>query len=202
MLQFFIDALNLWYKQIISIDDIEIGHSFMVKCLQLAKELYDTILPKSFATSVKSLLSHKENNKGTVGNYGFSIQEAWEFFKLSLKFDFRKIIGTEPIPGELFPPLTMCHLESELISRLENFEMFPSVGCKSDLNANIIAQFLTENKEVVCYPGVVNYYFKHSVKLPWWITKHIHCYISWFKSHKERDWFHIESELQEKKCIM
>nr|CAG8588667.1 8306_t:CDS:2 [Entrophospora candida] len=200
MLQFFIDALNLWYKQIISIDDIEIGHSFMVKCLQLAKELYDCIL-----------------DYGPF--YGFwcyayeHMNEAWEFFKLSLKFDFRKIIGTEPIPGELFPPLTMCHLESELISRLnqvhvnslitkENFEMFPSVGCKSDLNANIIAQFLTENKEVVCYPGVVNYYFKHSVKLPWWITEHIHCYISWFKSHKERDWFHIESELQEKKCIM
>ncbi|CAJ0825451.1 16260_t:CDS:2, partial [Entrophospora sp. SA101] len=95
-----------------------------------------------------------------------------------------KIIGTEPIPCELFPPLTMCHLESELISRLvsfyndiylekgvifysgkqnhtelnqvhvnsliikENFEMFSSVGCKSDLNANIIAQFLNENKEV------------------------------------------------------
>ncbi|CAJ0750904.1 523_t:CDS:2 [Entrophospora sp. SA101] len=130
----------------------------------------------------------------------------------SQKRNHRKIIGTEPIPCELFPPLTMCHLESELISRLvsfyndiylekgvifysgkqnhtelnqvhvnsliikENFEMFSSVGCKSDLNANIIAQFLTENKEVVCYPG--------------------------FKSHKEKHWFHIESELQEKKCIM
>jgi hypothetical protein len=203
----------------------------------LSKQI-DKILPENFATSIKSLLSHKENHKGTIGDYGFSVQEAWEFYKLSLKFDFRKVTGAEPIPGEVAPPLIMCHLESELIAHLVSFyndiylekgvifysgkqnqtepnqihvnsliikgkvlklggEVFSSVGCKSDLSANIIAQFLTENKEVVYYPGVVNYYFKHSVNLPWGITEHTLCYISWFKSHKERDWFYIGSELQE-----
>ncbi len=38
--QYFVDTLNLWCQQIISKDDIEKGHFSIVKCLQLAKELY------------------------------------------------------------------------------------------------------------------------------------------------------------------
>jgi len=44
-------------------------------------------------------------------------------------------------------------------------ELYSSLNYRSELGAHIIAQFLTDNKESIYYSGLVNYYFKHFIKL-------------------------------------
>ena len=45
----------------------------------------------------------------------------------------------------------------------------------------ILANFLTNNGQVDCYPGQVQYYFKHVVDLPNGPTEHNLAYVRWYK---------------------
>ena len=65
------------------------------------------------------------------------------------------------------------------------------INCKSELDAHI-AWFLTDNKESIYYSGLVNYYFKHFIKLLWKIIEHTFCHVNWYTPHINQDWFYIE----------
>ena len=65
----------------------------------------------------------------------------------------------------------------------------------------IVANFITADGEVDCYPGQVQYYFKHVVDLPNGPAEHNLAYVRWYQpatSSKTRYYFSIDDD--EKTC--
>jgi hypothetical protein len=60
----------------------------------------------------------------------------------------------------------------------------------------ILAKFITDTDEVDCYPGQIQYFFKHTVNLPIGTFNHNLAYIRWYKPTNSRFHFSINDEEQ------
>lgn len=76
-------------------------------------------------------------------------------------------------------------------------ETFGSVMSKRNMKSSyVLAKFLTDDEQVDCYPGQVQYYFRHIVDLPGGPTEHNLAYVRWYRPAEldKRYYFSIDDE--------
>jgi hypothetical protein len=58
----------------------------------------------------------------------------------------------------------------------------------------ILAKFITNADEVACYPGQIQYFFKHTIDLPEGAFEHNLAYVRWYKPASSRYHFSIDDD--------
>ena len=66
-----------------------------------------------------------------------------------------------------------CRIESEVFGSLMSNRHIKS--------SYVLANFVMDNRDIDCYPGQVQYYFKHIVDLPTRPSEHNLAFIRWYK---------------------
>ena len=71
-------------------------------------------------------------------------------------------------------------------------EHFGSKSCRSDLASNVMVAFLDDEKNIEYWPTTINYFFKHSIVLPYvGPTEHILAMVNWYGKHQKIDHFSV-----------
>jgi hypothetical protein len=73
-------------------------------------------------------------------------------------------------------------------------EIFGSAMSSRHITSSyILSKFITNANEVDCYPGQIQYFFKHTVDLPEGASEHNLAYVRWYKlSNNNRYYFSID----------
>jgi ssDNA-binding Zn-finger/Zn-ribbon topoisomerase 1 len=78
-------------------------------------------------------------------------------------------------------------------------EVFGSAMSPRYINSSfILAKFITDNEEVDCYPGQIQYFFTHVIDLPDGAAEHNLAYVRWYRpadTVKTRYYFKIDEEI-------
>jgi hypothetical protein len=111
-------------------------------------------------------------------------------------YNFKTPFGEGP-EGSIIISVTInrfgrCRIGSEIFGSTTSFRHIK--------NSFILAKFITDNG-VDCYPGQVQYFFKHTIDLPEGLVDHNLAYVRWYQhaeTSKTRFYFSIDDE--EKTC--
>ena len=66
-----------------------------------------------------------------------------------------------------------CRIGSEIFSS--------TMSLRYEKSSYILAKFITNDDVIDCYPGQVQYYFTHTVDLPYGPTEHFLAYVRWYQ---------------------
>ena len=58
----------------------------------------------------------------------------------------------------------------------------------------ILAKFITNADEIDCYPGQIQYFFKHTINLPERAFEHNLAYVQWYKPASSQYHFSIDDD--------
>ncbi|CAB5354127.1 unnamed protein product [Rhizophagus irregularis] len=109
---------------------------------------------------------------------------------------FSKIYGTEKLPGQMINPSCfkviiplvlrrfLCEWYSILYEKEQN-EILGFMDLVIDQYARL--QIASNDDSVDIYPGDVQYYFEHTLRLPEGLRKHLLAYVKWYKSAPSSD---------------
>ncbi|GET51191.1 uncharacterized protein LOC114575354 [Rhizophagus irregularis DAOM 181602=DAOM 197198] len=144
--------------------------------------------------------------KKAVGSLAFTVEKDELQHFLSMRHNtstFSKIYGTEKLPGQMLNPscfkviipleLRFMDLVIDQHARLQiGAEIFGSmISGHQEKNVTIFAKWKASNDDSVdIYPGDVQYYFEHTLRLPEGPRKHLLAYVKWYKSASSSNiWF-------------
>ncbi|CAB4421297.1 unnamed protein product [Rhizophagus irregularis] len=126
----------------------------------------------------------------------FSLDEMRRYLLYSQDIQQSQITGQEPFPGEMLRPSTENILFREgpegsivINVKMNKFgrcrigsEIFSSSMSSRYVNSSfILAKFVTSDGEVDCYPGQIQYFFKHTINLQNQSAEHFLAYVWWYQ---------------------
>src|SRR6266487_369780 len=105
-----------------------------------------------------------------------------------------KIYGTEPIPGQMLMPSNyevvmplelrrfLCEWYAVLYEKDQEDIFGSMMSGRHEKNSTILAKWRAAYDESIdIYPGEVQYYFEHTLRLPEGPRKHLLVYVKWYK---------------------
>ena len=98
------------------------------------------------------------------------------------KFEFRKPFEIGPenaiVIGVKMNKFGRCRIGSEIFGS--------STSSRHVKSSFVLAKFMTDNDVVDCYPGQIQYFFTHIVKLPGETSERVHnlAFIRWYNKHE------------------
>src|SRR6266480_4453544 len=105
-----------------------------------------------------------------------------------------KIYGTEPIPGQMLMPSNyevvmplelrrfLCEWYAVLYEKDQEDILGSMMSGRHEKNSTILAKWRAAYDESIdIYPGEVQYYFEHTLRLPEGPRKHLLVYVKWYK---------------------
>ena len=76
------------------------------------------------------------------------------------------------------------HVRLQIDSEIFGF----MISGRHEKNSTILAKWKAFNDESIdIYPGKVQYYFEHTLKLPEWSRTHLLAYVKWYKNAPSSD---------------
>lgn len=76
-------------------------------------------------------------------------------------------------------------------------EIFGSaISSRHIASSYVLSKFMTNTDEVDCYPGQIQYFFKHTIDLPDGTFEHNLVYIRWYKPTNSRFHFSVDNDQQ------
>ena len=114
-----------------------------------------------------------------------------EYYKATyINYNFRRPFGEGPDDSIIIrvkmSQFGRCRIGSETFG-----SKMSSRHVKSSF---VLAKFITEDDDIDCYPGQIQYFFKHTVDLPNnGLTEHFLAYIRWYKPESTRVRYYLSS---------
>lgn len=100
-----------------------------------------------------------------------------EYYNAAYEYNFRKPFGEGPedsiIINVKMNKFGRCRIGSEVFGS--------SMSSRHVKSSFILAKFVTTDNEVDCYPGQIQYFFKHTINLPNRSAEHFLAYVRWYQ---------------------